>query len=131
MTTSKRCSINVPILDHGDLPIPTVSRVGPLIATGGVRGVNPRTGVMPIEVCDQAQFMFDNLRAIVQAAGGKCEDIVKITIWIAVPEARAAINEAWTKYFPDASSRPARHILNYALSGGMLVQCDALAYVSG
>jgi 2-iminobutanoate/2-iminopropanoate deaminase len=33
----------------------------------------------------------------------------------------------WMEMFPDEGSRPARHILNYALPAGMLMQCEALA----
>lgn len=122
-----RQSIEVPGLSHGDLPIPSASRVGQLIATGGVRGVDPANGQMPPDLETQTRLMFENLRRVVEAGGASCDSILKLTIWIAVPEARAAINVAWLRMFPDAHARPARHILNYALPGGMLVQCEALA----
>ena len=122
-----RMSIDIAGLSHGDLPIPVASRVGELVATGGIRGVDRVSGQMPADVAGQTRLMFENLRSVVEAAGASCDSILKLTIWIAQPEARAAINVEWLRLFPDAHSRPARHILNYALPGGMLVQCEALA----
>ena len=87
------------------------------------------THLMPPDVAGQTGLMFSNLRAIIESAGGSCAGIFKVTIWIATPEARAAINQEWVKLFPEPQSRPARHILNYSLPGGMLVQCEALAVV--
>lgn len=128
---SGRRSIEVDGLEHPGLPIPCASRVGPLLATGGVRGVDRSSGVMPDTAVDQAELMFDNLKAIVEAGGGDVAAIVKITVWVAAPEARAAVNAAWIRHFPDPTARPARHTLAHDLPGGMLVQCDALAWIAG
>jgi enamine deaminase RidA (YjgF/YER057c/UK114 family) len=122
-----RTSIEIEGHGHGTLPIPAGSRVGPFVATGGVRGADPTSGELPGELADQVRFMFANLASIVVAGGASAETILKVTIWIKVPEARAAINSEWIKMFPDAKSRPARHVLSYDLPGGMLVQCEALA----
>lgn len=124
---NQRRSIHVEGLEHGTLPIPNASRIGPFIATGGIRGVDPKTRVMPPDVAGQTTLMFANLRAIIEAAGADCGAILKLTIWIADPAAREAINVEWLKLFPDPHSRPARHILSYQLPAGMLVQCEALA----
>lgn len=128
--TTRRRSIHVAGLSHGALPIPAASRIGGLLATGGVRGVDA-AGKLPADVQAQADLMFDNLRTIVEAAGLTCGDIVKLTIWIASPEGRAAVNGPWVRMFPDSDSRPARHILAHDLPGGMLVQCEALAVGAG
>lgn len=125
-----RRSIDLEGLTHGNLPIPTACRVGQILATGGVRGVDITTGEMPSNPDEQAANMFANLKRIVEAGGGKTADILKMTIWIATPDARAAVNKPWLEMFPDPESRPARHILNYALPAGMLVQCEALAILN-
>lgn len=123
----RRRSIHVDGLAHGALPIPTASRVGGVVATGGVRGVDRATGRTPDTVEAQADQMFDNLRETVQAAGGRVEDIVKVTVWLTDPAARSAVNAPWERLFPDPDARPARHILIHPLPGAMLVQCEALA----
>jgi 2-iminobutanoate/2-iminopropanoate deaminase len=122
-----RRSIDVAGLSHNQLPIPLASRVGHMVATGGIRGVERATNVMPASAEEQAINMFANLRTAIEAGGATASDILKLTIWIATPEARAAIDGPWLALFPDAAARPARHILNHALPGGMLVQCEALA----
>lgn len=124
---SRRRSVEVAGLEHGTLPIPNASRIGPFIATGGIRGVDPATRKMPEDVAGQTALMFENLRKIIEAAGADLDDVLKLTIWIADQSAREAVNVEWVKCFPDPHSRPARHILNYALPAGMLVQCEALA----
>lgn len=122
-----RRSIEVEGLGHNGIPIPSASRIGRVLATGGVRGVDSETGILPEAAEDQAANMFANLQRIVEAGGGKVSDILKLTVWISGPDVRAAVNGPWLKLFPDPASRPARHILVHELPGGMLVQCEALA----
>lgn len=128
---SGRRSIEVEGFDHGAQPIPAASRVGPLVMTGGVYGLDAATGKLPDDVAEQTQLMFDNLDKIMRAAGGSLESIARMTVYVKVPEARAAVNEAWLKAFPDPSNRPARHTLvNETLPANMLVQCDATAFIA-
>jgi len=128
MSNVTRRSIDVPGLGHGQLPIPVASRVGPFIATGGVRGVDPSTGVMSADPREQVARMFHNLKTVVEAAGGSVDTVLKVTIFIKAPEVRALLDLEWVMYFPDPANRPARHVLNYeGLGGGMVVQCEALA----
>lgn len=122
-----RQSIEVEGLSHGRLPIPAASRLRGVVATGGVRGVDPATGALSADPRIQAEHMFANLRAILFAAGASTTDLVKLTIWITDAEVRDCVSDPWLKMFPDPHSRPARHILTYALPGGMRIQCEALA----
>jgi enamine deaminase RidA (YjgF/YER057c/UK114 family) len=128
---SRRKSIEVPGFSHGNLPIPAASRVGDLVATGGVMGLDAETGRLPDDVTEQARLMFVNLARILAAGGATMDDIIKVTVWVKAPEARAAVNAEWVKHFPDPHARPARHTLqNDHLPANMLVQCDALAVAS-
>lgn len=122
-----RRSVDVDGLSHAGLPIPSASRIGRILATGGIRGNDPVTGVLPDEVEEQAANMFANLQQIVEAGGGRATDILKLTIWVANPEVRQVVNRPWSEVFPDPDSRPARHILVHDLPGGMLIQCEAIA----
>ena len=127
-----RRSIEIEGFSHGAQPIPAASRVGPLVMTGGVYGLDPATGAIPDDVAEQARLMFANLARILQAAGGGLGDIARMTVYVKVPEARQAVNHEWLKAFPDPASRPARHTLqNDGLPANMLVQCDATAWVGG
>lgn len=128
---AKRTSISVPGFGHGQQPIPAASRVGPLVTTGGVHGVDPATGALPAALDDEVRAMFANLARIMAAAGGSLDDVARITVFIRSVEHRGAVNAEWITLFPDPQSRPARHTLvNEHLAGNMRVQCDALAFIS-
>lgn len=125
-----RRSIEVEGFSHGAQPIPAASRVGPLVMTGGVYGLDPASGAIPDDVVDQARLMFRNLARILEAAGGSLADVARMTVYVKAPEARQAVNAEWLRAFPDPASRPARHTLqNDGLPANMLLQCDATAWV--
>ena len=127
-----RRSIEVEGFSHGVQPIPAASRVGPLIVTGGVYGLDRASSKIPDDVEEQVRLMFDNLARLLEAGGGGLADVARMTLYVKVPEARAAVNAEWIKAFPDPKSRPARHTLqNDGLPANMLVQCDATAWVQG
>jgi enamine deaminase RidA (YjgF/YER057c/UK114 family) len=126
-----RRSIEVEGFSHGAQPIPAACRVGPLIMTGGIYGLDPTTGKIPDDVSEQARLMFANLVRILDAGGADLEDVAKMTVYVKVPEARAAVNLEWLKAFPDSASRPARHTQqNDHLPANMLVQCDVTAWAA-
>ncbi|MBV8592707.1 MAG: RidA family protein [Caulobacteraceae bacterium] len=125
-----RKSITIEGFSHGQQPIPAASRVGPLLMTGGVHGIDPATGKLADAIDDQVRLMFENLGRILSAAGGGFENVVKMTVYVKDPAARPLVNENWIRVFPDAEGRPARHTLVYEhLAPGMSVQCDATAWL--
>ncbi len=128
---SKRVSFEVEGLGHAN-PIPAVSRIGNIVATGGISGMDRKTGKMSVVVDAQCTNMFANLRAILAAAGATPEDVIRVTVWIKRPEIRAEVNKHWVEMFPDPRSRPARHTMFYdQFIGDMLVQCEAWAVIGG
>jgi len=63
-------------------PIPNASRIGNIIVSGLLRGVDPATQAFPPTVQQQCRFMFDNIRRCVEAGGATVEDIIKVTFWV-------------------------------------------------
>ena len=127
-----RKSIVVPGFQHGQQPIPAASRVGNIVMTGGIHGLDPDTGQMAETAEDQARLTFVHLGRILAAAGASFEDVVRMTFYVKSPEARAAINPEWLKAFPDPASRPARHTLTYEhLPAKAVLQCDCFAVITG
>lgn len=122
-------SVFVPGLGHGTNPIPPAARRGPLLMTGGVRGVNRITGVLPADGREQVRFVFANLRALVEAGGGSADDLVHVTVFAADGGLRPAINDEWVAMFPAEDARPARHVLVQDLPGGMKIQLEAVAWI--
>jgi 2-iminobutanoate/2-iminopropanoate deaminase len=129
---SKRKSIHVEGFSHGSTPIPAASRVGNIVMTGGINGTDKATGKISEDLPEQAKHVFANAKRIIEAAGAKTDDIVKMTFWIKQPAAREAINKEWVAMFPDAESRPARHTLqNDHMAAAVQIQCDAFAVIQG
>lgn len=124
-----RRSIRVPGLGHGANPIPTASRKGPLLATGGIRGVDAATGVQPTELVEEVRLAFANLETVVAAGGGSLEDVVHVTVFAGSDGVKPLLNEHWVKAFPDEDSRPARHVVSTELPAGMKVQLEVLAWI--
>jgi enamine deaminase RidA (YjgF/YER057c/UK114 family) len=124
---NQRRSIEVPGLGH-DNPIPAASRIGPFLVTSVITGKDPQTGEIPAGIEEQCAVMFANIRRVLDAAGGKPEDILKLTVWMKDRSMRVHMNKEWVAMFPDPHSRPARH--TFASSdpaGAMLVQCEFMA----
>ncbi len=125
-----RKSIHIPGFAHRN-PIPAASRVGNVVISSVINGVDPATGRPGETLAKQCEFMFLHMQALVTAAGGSMDDIVKVTIWMNDRSQRDVLNQAWTTVFPDDASRPARHTQPAQLDGGLLIQCDFMAVLAG
>jgi 2-iminobutanoate/2-iminopropanoate deaminase len=124
----RRESFEVEGYKHGGNPIPAVTRIGNLVMTGGISGIDTSTGTMPDTVEDQCANMFGLAVKALKAADAKLEDVIKVTVFMKAGLSREALNREWLKYFPDPRSRPVRHTLvNEHLAGGMLIQCELMA----
>lgn len=108
-------------------PIPNACVIDGLLMSGIILGVDPVTGEMPAAIEAQCVNMFGHVRAIVEAAGGTLNDVVKITVWLRDHSQRQPVNDEWVKLFPDHDNRPARHALPLTAEGPSLVQCDVIA----
>lgn len=122
----RRQSIHIPGFVHKN-PIPGASRIGQLLMSGVINGVDPQTGRAPAGLSEQCGFLFTHMRSLVAAAGGSLDDVIKVTVWMQDRSQRDALNAAWLDAFPDEASRPARHTLPGQMEGGLLVQCDFVA----
>lgn len=124
---SRRRSFEVVGLRHVN-PIPMGSIIGNLMMTSGIFGRDPATGVAPDDLAAQCRLMFQNVRAVMQAAGGTPEDIIKVVVWARDLSFKEAVNREWLAMFPDEHSRPARHTMMYNdFAGNVLVQCELVA----
>ncbi|WP_234998787.1 RidA family protein [Demequina sp. NBRC 110057] len=118
-------SVDLPGFSHAN-PIPAASRIGSLLCSGVLTG-RSASGEMPQGLDAQMTAVFGHVRALMAAAGGSTDDIVKMTFWLADYRDREALNREWLAMFPDSSSRPARQAMHASLDGGCLVQCDLMA----
>ncbi len=100
-------------------------RVGDTVYLSGQIGLDPASGVMAEGFDAQAHRVFQNLRAICQAAGGDLSDIVKLGVFVTDLANFARLNEIMAEYFTEPY--PARAAVQAAaLPKGALVEADAV-----
>src|SRR5438093_1575624 len=117
-----RQSINLEGQAHG-APIPNGCKIGNMVFSSAIGGRDPVSGKVPDDPEEQAQVLFKNIRAFMQAAGGSPDNIAHVTVLMKDDGQREAINKPWLEMFPDENSRPARHALQAPIRGaGLLFQ---------
>jgi 2-iminobutanoate/2-iminopropanoate deaminase len=109
------------------VPIPFGTRVGDMLFSSGIMGVDPSTGRLAEGLSAQVQFAFANMESLLRKAGGDPGDVGHVRVLVSEEAHRGAVNEAWLRAFPDAHDRPARHTVVSVLRGGMLVQLEIVA----
>jgi 2-iminobutanoate/2-iminopropanoate deaminase len=113
---------------HHVNPIPTASRVGPLLMSSIIPPRNPGADDMPDEPEAQLANLFHHVGEMLDAGGAGWEHIVKMTFFVPDLKMRDLVNAPWVEHFPDANARPARHT-QLAAGGGRFISCDFVAYV--
>ncbi len=131
MTRPRNRSLEVPGVSHGGAPIPMGARVGNMLYSSGIPGVDPATGKPADGAAAQARWAFAHLRTLLAQGGATLDDVVRVTVYLKDPAAREHVNHEWLACFPDPHDRPARHTLNYDLQHGMLLQLECVAVVDG
>lgn len=122
-----RRSIEVPGLHHAGTPIPQACVVGNVLMSGGISPLDPITGSVPDGTDEQVELAFVNVRRVLDAAGGRLEDVVKCTVFVRDRAIRPVIDKQWLELFPNQASRPARHTLQTELAGSLQIQLEITA----
>ncbi len=126
---AKRKSIDYPGFRHEN-PIPNASRIGNIVMSSVISGRDPDTGKMPPDLDAQVVNVFKQIRLCIEAAGGTVDDILKVTFWVKDPATgRKALNDEWTKMFPDETARPARHTQALPAGAANHLTCDFTAVI--
>lgn len=112
-------------------PYAPAIRVGPWLFTSGQIALDPQTGrLVEGDIRAQTRQVLENLRALLEAAGGSLADVVKTTCYLTDLGEFAAFNEVYATFFP--TNPPARSTVQAArLPLGALVEIDAVAYLPG
>lgn len=100
-------------------------KVGNTIYLSGQIGLDPASGTMAEGFEAQAHRVFQNLRAVCQAAGGDLNDMVKLGVFVTDLANFARLNEIMGEYF--TAPYPARAAVQAAaLPKGALVEADGV-----
>src|SRR3990172_4806540 len=77
-------------------------RVGNFLFTAGQIPIHPETGeVVEGEIQKQTTRVLENLKGVVEEAGGKLEDMIKTTVFLTDLKDFGAMNEVYGRYFPN------------------------------
>lgn len=97
-------------------PVPQAVTAGGWIFVSALFGADPQTHAIPADVTDESELIFDNLSAILAAAGAALTDVVRVGIVMRdLQRDRPAFNKVWARRFGD--HRPARSAIESAQFG--------------
>jgi 2-iminobutanoate/2-iminopropanoate deaminase len=125
---ARRQSFQIPGVHHA-APIPYGARVGNVIYSSAIQGINADTGELSENVDEQAKHCFNNLRTFLEVTGASSDDIVRMTCFLKDLGDREVLNREWEAMFPDENNRPARHTSEYNPPRGMKIQIEIVAVI--
>ena len=103
-------------------------RVGDTVYLSGQIGLDPASMQMVDGIDAQIVRVFENLRAVSEAAGGSLSDIVKLNVFLTDLGNFAKVNETMARYFSEPF--PARAAVGVKeLPRGALVEADAVMFI--
>jgi len=80
------------------------------------------------DVRAQTRQVLENLKAILEAAGGSLENVVKVTVYLKDMNDFGAMNEVYSEYFGE--SKPARAAVEVSrLPKDVRIEMEAIAYL--
>lgn len=99
---------------------------GGFVFASGQIPIDPATGAIPAGLEAQAEQVFCNIAALLEAAGSDMAHVVKTTVFIQHMEDFAAINAIYARHF--AEPFPARSCVEVAkLPRDVLLECEVIA----
>jgi len=103
-------------------------RVNDTVYCSGQIGLVPESGLLAEGFEAQAVRMFENLKAVAEAAGGTLAQVVRVTLYLTDLSHFGKINEIMASYF--AEPYPARAAVGVKeLPRGALVEADAIIFL--
>ncbi len=102
---------------------------GCILFVSGQIPIDPETGeLVKGSFEEQARRALENLKAVVEAAGGSMDDLVKVTVYITDMDRFGEFNKIYSEYF--RSAPPARAVVEVSrLPLGVPIEIEAIAYL--
>ena len=105
-------------------------QVSETVYLSGQIGLDPASMQLVEGIDAQIVRVFENLKAVVEAAGGSLADVVKLNIYLTDLGHFSKVNETMARYFSEPF--PARAAVGVAaLPRGALVEADGVMVLSG
>lgn len=118
------------VTERGPKPVGPYSQAiveGDFIFVSGQGPINPGTGSLELgDARSETKRVFENLSAILTAAGSSLDQVVKCNVYLRDITDFAAMNEVYRTYF--SAPFPARTTIQAgALPGGIAVEIECIA----
>jgi len=121
-------SIEIPGFSHR-APIPGAARVGNMLFSSAISGIDPTTGAPATSAGEQVKLVFTHLRALLAQAGLTLDNVGHLSLHLRDNSLRELVNEEWLSTFPDPEDRPARHIQIGDLAAPLHLQAEIIAVI--
>lgn len=126
----RRKVLTIPGRKRGNADLNDGVTIGNLVFSSVLTGVDMETQKIPTDPVRQAELLFQNIRAFMEAAGGSVDDIAHVTLYLREGESRKPFDDEWNKMFPDVDDRPARHRVSHPLRPERIYEVDLIAVLS-
>ncbi|MGE5803504.1 MAG: RidA family protein [Gemmatimonadota bacterium] len=118
------------VTEKGPKPVGPYSQAiveGDFIFVSGQGPINPGTGSLELgDVRAETKRVFENIKAILQAAGSSLDQVMKCNVYLRDIKDFAVMNEVYATYF--SAPFPARTTIQAgALPGGIAVEIECIA----
>ena len=118
--------------DQGAPPIgvysPAIAAEGPLVFVSGQGPVDPATGEFQFgSFEEQARLPFDNVTALLEAAGTSWQHVVRVGVFLADLGNFGQMNEIYKAYLTEPY--PARTTVEVGLPANMEIEVDCIALI--
>lgn len=87
-------------------------KAGNLLFVSGQLPLDPATGIMPDGIEAQTKQSLQNVKAIIEEAGGTLKDVIKCTVFLKDMNDFAGMNKVYAEYFTE--NYPARAAVEVA-----------------
>lgn len=104
-------------------------QAGQFLFVSGQLPVDPMTQTIPEDIGSQTRQSLENVKSIIEAAGGTLEHVVKCTVFLKDMDTFTDMNKVYSEYFRE--SYPARAAVEVArLPKDAAVEIEAIAVIS-
>jgi 2-iminobutanoate/2-iminopropanoate deaminase len=100
---------------------------GNLVFVAGQAGLDPKTVKEPKGIKAQTRQTFENIKAILEAAGTSLDSVVRVGVFLRDIHDFDAYNKTYLEFFP--KDQPARITVQAKLYGKLLIEAEAIAVI--
>ena len=110
-------------------PYSQAIKIGNSLFISGQIPVDPKSGeLVEGDIRAQTHQVLKNIKAIVEAAGGTLNNVIKVTVYLDDMDDFAEMNEVYSQYFSE--SKPARTTIEVSrLPKNVKIEIEAIAYI--